>query len=134
VIEKWIRKDFFNNFTIDSVFDFDCIFRVTLINSKNTKSKIIISFENMVYSYSNLSKDFRLEKIKELEEVHGKDFFREGAFFKVLGSAYSKWLIKNSNGLAMEYDLAYFAIVDSKIFLEILTTGEPKVTEIKLKQ
>lgn len=130
--EKWIRwepiKNLSNQYYVQSISDtFSGGFKIKLIDDKNPKKKILVSWPDSVFAYRKTYETFTILTLGKIDEQYGKDF-RDWAFFKVENSEYLRWLSEQSCGITDSLNFTHFCIYSTEEMVDIVVGYEPIVT------
>ena len=96
------------------------------INNK----RVVIAFENTMYSEQVTKKKGFLKKMSEVEEKEGINFFKNWPFYKVKNSGYLKWIHDESYGLyerVLDKPLEHYVIVSRTLVFEVIAPNDPQI-------
>lgn len=130
--EHWTRWEPISNLSkkyyIESISDSMEGFKVLLFEAENPEKKVLVSFSDSVEAFRSTNESYTFLTIDSLAEKYGSKFFSEWTFFKIENSKYLQWISEQSYGISESYNLIHFCLVATDSIVDIIDTGEPKVT------
>ena len=134
--ERWEKWEPIEGLTgyyyIDSICNNKYGLKIILVNMKDKKKELHITFDTGVYCLRDTDDSYTDDRVIAACKRQGEELFRSTNFFKVTNSEYVKWVSEMSRGISDYPPLEHLVIISEDSTFEVLTNYRPKAEYINL--
>jgi hypothetical protein len=103
-----------------------------IIITDDSDKKFSIALPGYICSYRITNESFTMKTLVFLENMYGKEFYTQNAFFTIENSEYLGWMKNQVNPIAFEYHkFKHYCIFTSNEIIDIISNYKPEVKYIK---